>query len=880
MTEIPDRTESVFAAAVSLATAEERAACLDQACAGNPSLRERVEALLRAHERVGHLLDRPVPGGLEQTVAASPSEQPGAIVAGRYKLLEAIGEGGMGTVWMAEQMQPVRRKVALKLIKPGMDSTSVLARFEAERQALAVMDHPNIAKVLDGGLTETGRPFFVMEYVKGVPITEYCDATRLSVPERLQLFVQVCHAVQHAHQKGIIHRDLKPANILVAPYDDRPVPKVIDFGLAKAMHQSLTERTLYTGHETVLGTPLYMSPEQAQLNNLDVDTRSDLYSLGVLLYELLTGTTPLEKQRLKEAAWDEIRRIIREEEPPRPSMRLSSSQTLPSLAASRQMEPARLTNLVRGELDWIVMKALEKDRNRRYETANGFALDVERYLAGEPVLAAPPSARYRLRKFVRRNKAVLAVAASLSFFVAVTAIGASVAAIVLHGEQKATQHQLDLTRKAEEEGIKRLFHSLVVEARAKRLSRRVGQRFESLRALEEANQLARRLNLPEEDFRDLRNEVIACLALPDMRVAKECPSPPDLSSKVAFDEKLERYAAEDYQRNISIRQVAEDKEICRFQTGIGEAWMEFSFDGLFLAAHNGDRVKLWKLVGPKPELIREEPGSSNCAFSPDNRLFAVGHADGSIGLFDLPSGKPLRWLAAGASPPGLLAFNPRGGQLAVASPTSVQVRDLETGKTCAEFQYPPEAWAQVAWHPDGKTIAVFAGNRVVFLADVATGEQTVKLEGFKNGGIGMTFNHTGDLLASTGWEGTLRLWDPRTGQELFRTPGLWLLQRHFSPDDRFFAADQKDDRLRLWEVSTSRAYRTLVRDPVLGKGVYVRCAVSPKGRLLAAGMYDGIGFWDCRTGASLGFVPLNGSWHVVFEASGALLSDGSAGLLR
>ena len=373
---------------------------------------DAIGAVVSPHAAPGRR-DGPPPDDPRQTAAYVPSEQPGTVIAGRYKLLEAIGEGGMGTVWVAEQTQPVRRKVALKLIKPGMDSKSVLARFEAERQALAVMDHPNIAKVLDGGLTETGRPFFVMEYVKGVPITEYCDATRLSVPERLQLFVQVCQAVQHAHQKGIIHRDLKPSNILVAPYDDRPVPKVIDFGLAKAMHQSLTELTLHTAHETVLGTPLYMSPEQAQLNNLDVDTRSDLYSLGVLLYELLTGTTPLEKQRFKEAAWDEIRRIIREEEPPRPSMRLSSSQALPSLAAGRQMEPARLTKLVRGELDWIVMKSLEKDRTRRYETANGFAMDVQRYLAGEPVLAAPPSARYRLRKFARKHRAALTTAAAM-----------------------------------------------------------------------------------------------------------------------------------------------------------------------------------------------------------------------------------------------------------------------------------------------------------------------------------------------------------------------------------------------------------------------------------------------------------------------------------
>ena len=398
------RERDIFIKALERDDPVERAAVLEEACRGEPTLRGQVERLLAEHERQeSFILDSP-PAGLEATVARANLERPGLIIAGRYKLLERIGDGGMGTVWVAEQTEPVRRKVALKLVKPGMDSRSVLARFEAERQALAVMDHPNIAKVFDGGLAETGRPFFAMEYVKGVPITEYCEAARLTVPERLRLFVQVCLAVQHAHQKGIIHRDLKPSNILVAPYDDKPVPKVIDFGLAKAMHQALTERTLHTAHETVLGTPLYMSPEQAQLNNLDVDTRSDVYSLGVLLYELLTGTTPLEKQRFKEAAWDEVRRIIREEEAPRPSIRLSSAATLPSLAAGRQIEPARLTSLVRGDLDWIVMKALEKDRTRRYETANGFAADVERYLDGEPVSAAPPSARYRLGKFVRRHR--------------------------------------------------------------------------------------------------------------------------------------------------------------------------------------------------------------------------------------------------------------------------------------------------------------------------------------------------------------------------------------------------------------------------------------------------------------------------------------------
>jgi serine/threonine protein kinase/tetratricopeptide (TPR) repeat protein len=449
------RVKELFVAALEVPAGEARNAFLQQACGEDAALRERVEVLLAAHDVPVSALDKPLAGEaapLQSTIASErpPQDLAGTLVAGRYKLLEQIGEGGMGTVWVAEQTEPVKRKVALKLIKAGMDSRSVLARFEAERQALSLMDHPNIAKVLDGGLTDAGRPFFVMEYVKGIPITEYCDSTRLSLPERLNLFILVCSAVQHAHQKGIIHRDLKPSNILVAPYDDKPVPKIIDFGLAKAMYQSLTERTLHTAHDSVLGTPLYMSPEQAQLNNLDVDTRSDIYSLGVLLYELLTGTTPLEKKRFREAAWDEVCRIIREEEPPRPSTRLSSTGTLPRLAACRQTEPAGLTKLIRGELDWIVMKALEKDRTRRYETANGFALDVQRYLSGEPVLAVPPSTGYRLRKFARRNKRGLLTAACVvvGAFIAVGAVGWAVRDRVARQqaafkEQEARQTRLE-----------------------------------------------------------------------------------------------------------------------------------------------------------------------------------------------------------------------------------------------------------------------------------------------------------------------------------------------------------------------------------------------------------------------------------------------------
>ncbi|MGH7202619.1 MAG: serine/threonine-protein kinase [Planctomycetaceae bacterium] len=362
----PSVVEDIFLAALEQGTPEERAAFLDTACKDDADLRRRVERLLGAYPKAGEFLEPPARPAGEETVAYVPGgEQAGTVIAGRYKLLEQIGEGGMGAVWVAEQIQPVRRKAALKLIKAGMDSKSVLARFEAERQALALMDHPHIAKVLDGGVTEQGRPFFVMEYVKGVPLTQYCDENRLTVEERLGLFIPVCQAVQHAHQKGIVHRDLKPSNVLVCLYDGRPVPKVIDFGLAKAMHQPLTEHTLHTAHGVMMGTPLCMSPEQAELNNLDVDTRTGIYSLGVILYELLTGTTPLEKQRFQDAAWQEMLRLIKEEDPPRPSTRLSSRGTLPSVAAQRRMEPVKLSRLLKGELDWIVMKALEKDRRRR-----------------------------------------------------------------------------------------------------------------------------------------------------------------------------------------------------------------------------------------------------------------------------------------------------------------------------------------------------------------------------------------------------------------------------------------------------------------------------------------------------------------------------------
>ena len=418
--------EAIFHIARDLADTAKRSEYLQQVCGADQELRERIQGLLDAHEKEQTFLKSNVQ--LETTAAKTPTAgaksgsiaKPGEEI-GRFKLLQQIGEGGFGVVFMAEQHKPIRRKVALKVIKPGMDTKGVVARFEAERQALAMMDHPNIAKVLDGGTTDSGRPYFVMELVRGVPITDYCDNKQLSADQRLELFITVCKAIQHAHQKGIIHRDLKPSNILVALHDGKPVVKVIDFGVAKAVNQQLTDKTLYTAFGQMVGTPQYMSPEQAEISGLDIDTRSDVYSLGVILYELLTGSTPLETERLRKAGYAEIQRLVKESEPQRPSTRLSTSgEKLTAIAKHRSVAPDRLSALIKGDLDWVVMKALEKDRNRRYSTPVELADDVNRYLTKEPVEAYPPSRVYKMKKFVRRNKG-LVVAASAFAVIMITA---------------------------------------------------------------------------------------------------------------------------------------------------------------------------------------------------------------------------------------------------------------------------------------------------------------------------------------------------------------------------------------------------------------------------------------------------------------------------
>jgi serine/threonine protein kinase len=478
--------KSLFGRALEIPSLAARAAYLDEACNGNALLRAEVDGLLQAHDQAGSFLKRPDPAVANTTPGATPVEGPGTRI-GPYKLLQQIGEGGMGVVYMAEQEQPLRRRVALKIIKPGMDSAQVIARFEVERQALALMDHQNIARVLDAGTTGAsvepsgrrdvdaarradattlahGRPYFVMELVHGVPLTQYCDANKLSPRQRLELFIPVCQAIQHAHQKGIIHRDLKPSNVMVTLHDGKPVPKVIDFGVAKATEQRLTERTLFTQYGTIVGTLEYMAPEQAELSGLGVDTRSDIYALGVLLYELLTGTTPLERSRLREAAYDEMLRLIREEEPPIPSRRISTSgDRLATISAERNTEPAQLSRLVHGELDWIVMRCLEKDRTRRYEAASSLARDIQRYLADEPVEACPPSAGYRLRKFARKNKTLLVTAAAFAALLLLGVTASTLQAVratqaeaeALANEQQANANAAKAEKKEQEANQKR-----------------------------------------------------------------------------------------------------------------------------------------------------------------------------------------------------------------------------------------------------------------------------------------------------------------------------------------------------------------------------------------------------------------------------------------
>jgi WD40 repeat protein len=847
---------ALFLRALDIAAAEDRGRFLDGACAANPALRARVDGLLRAGAEAGSFLEQPLEAPALTSAhvpatAAEPGPTAGTAV-GRYKLLEVIGEGGMGTVWMAQQAEPVKRLVALKVIKAGMDSRQVIARFEAERQALALMDHPNIARVFDAGTTSAGRPYFVMELVKGVPLTKFCDERRLPPRQRLELFIQVCQAIQHAHQKGIIHRDIKPSNILVALYDGRPVPKVIDFGVAKATGPQLTDHTLVTGFGAVVGTLQYMSPEQAELNQLDIDTRSDIYSLGVLLYELLTGSTPLEKKRVKEAAMLEVLRLIREEEAPRPSTRLSATDEMPSVAACRGLEPKKLSGVVRGELDWIVMKALDKDRDRRYETANGFAADLQRYLADEPVRACPPSVVYRGRKFARRNKTVLTVAT----LIAVTVLVASATVTWKWWEAESAGEQ---ERIAKDRAIQGEAQAVAAEQQAVREKKRADEQLGRAESLVYASKLSLAQSAFAEDKGDLALEYL-----------QECQS-----SLRGWEHRLlwARYNA---------------RQTLRGHTR-GLNAVAYSPDGKRIVTSSSDNTaKVWD-AGTGREILTL-PGHTHfvyrVAYSPDGKRIATGSWDKTAKVWDATTGRLLFTLEGHANLICGLAYSPDGKRIVTASgpaifkktktstsnntqPGEAKVWDAETGAEL--FTFARHAWGLlgVAYSPDGGRIVT--GNwDMAKVWDARTGREIMPL-GSEIGPV--AFSPDGKRILTGGW--IAKLWDAATGREVFslkwqrRDPGIVpeVMSVAYSPDGRRIVTGSWDKTVRVWDAERGQEVFSLKGHsaPVMG------VAYSPDGRRIVSGSMDLTGrVWDAESGQD----PLTFRGTHAFHPTAAFSPDG------
>jgi WD40 repeat protein/serine/threonine protein kinase len=889
------RAKSLFLNASDLAEPAERAAYLDRECGDDHALRARVEALLHAHEASVGATDARTLAFIPTTPYRPLTEGPGTKI-GPYKLLQEIGEGGMGVVYMAEQEEPVRRKVALKIIKPGMDSQEVIARFEAERQALAMMDHQNIARVLDAGTTASGRPYFVMELVHGVPITKFSDDNKLTLRERLALFVPVCQAIQHAHQKGIIHRDVKPSNVLVTMYDDKPVPKVIDFGVAKAIEQRLTEKTMFTRFGALVGTLEYMSPEQAEMNAFGVDTRSDIYSLGVLLYELLTGTPPLAGRRLRTAAFDEMLRLIKEEEAPRPSMRLSSSQDLPKIAALRKTEPARLSKLVRGEIDWIVMKCLEKNRSRRYDTASALARDVERYLADETVEACPPSTRYRVTKFARKYKKGLATAAAfagLLFAAVVLSAWLALRARLAEGEalkaKAEADRQRDEAKNAKTEAdqqrdaaknAKREAEEERDEARRTAYASGIGL---ALRAWDESNVVRARelLNqLPREaagkDLRGFEWAYLSRLCHPDELTLEGHAGS---VNSVAFSPDGQRLVSGSDDNTIKLWDSVTGKELLSLKGHTLGVWsVAFSPDGRRLASGSDDQtVRIWDSETGKELLTLKGHAYRvySVAFSPDGRRLASASDDRTVKIWDIATGKTLFSLGNHGRSVLCVAFSSDGRLASGSTDSTVKIWDSAAGKELFALRGHADYVMSVVFSPDGRRLASASHDRTVKLWDMAT-RKVFTLKGHAGFVNCVAFSPDGQRLTSASEDRTIKIWDSATGQELLALKGHAGFVRSvaFSPDGQRLASASEDGTVKIWDHPTSKE--------VLSFKAHARAATSvafsPDGRRLASASDEGTAkIWDSATGVQQlllrghrGFV-----MSVAFSPDGQRLASGS-----